>query len=80
VVLNLICNAAHANIDRNTKTGRTRGHIKVSTRCEGDMVRVSIADSGTGIEESVRSRLFEPFFTTKPVGKGTGQGTQISTR
>ncbi len=41
-------------------------------------VRVSIADNGPGMDESVRSRLFDPFFTTKPVGKGSGLGLSIS--
>lgn len=78
VFLNLICNAAHANADRNAKTGRGRGLIKISTRSEGDVVVVAISDSGTGIDEAVRARVFEPFFTTKPVGQGTGQGLAIS--
>ncbi|MUG94437.1 response regulator [Scytonema sp. UIC 10036] len=41
-------------------------------------VRVSIADNGPGMDESVRTHLFDPFFTTKPVGKGSGLGLSIS--
>ncbi|MEG4501794.1 GAF domain-containing protein [Microcoleus sp. F10-C6] len=39
---------------------------------------IRIADSGSGISESMRQRIFDPFFTTKPVGKGTGLGLSIS--
>jgi len=40
----------------------------------GKFVRISIVDTGTGIEPDVLPRLFVPFFTTKEVGKGTGLG------
>ena len=40
----------------------------------GDYLVISVADSGTGIEEEVLRNVFEPFFTTKPPGQGSGLG------
>ena len=53
--------------------------ICIETMVKGDHhVLIKISDNGSGIPESVQSRLFDPFFTTKPVGKGTGLGLSIS--
>jgi two-component system cell cycle sensor histidine kinase/response regulator CckA len=40
----------------------------------GTMVRISVADTGTGMDEGTRARVFDPFFTTKSSGSGTGLG------
>jgi signal transduction histidine kinase len=53
------------------------GILKITTRHEGDFVKVDIADNGSGIPAEAVSRIFEPFFTTKPVGQGTGLGLDI---
>ncbi len=39
--------------------------------------RLSVSDSGPGIDEAIRHQIFDPFFTTKPRGKGTGLGLSI---
>ena len=75
VILNLLVNAAHAiqeKLERDKTPGP--GTITVQTRRAGEAVEVLVSDTGTGIPESIRSRIFELFFTTKEVGKGTGQG------
>ena len=43
----------------------------------GHYVSIMIADTGTGIDDSIRDRIYEPFFSTKGVGKGTGLGLSM---
>ncbi|WP_158047468.1 ATP-binding protein [Skermanella pratensis] len=70
VVVNLVTNAAQAIGDR-------AGTVTVTIAAADGEVRLTVADTGMGMDETVRARVFEPFFTTKPVGEGTGLGLAV---
>jgi C4-dicarboxylate-specific signal transduction histidine kinase len=72
IILNLVSNACDAISPLKEKW------IKISAACEGELVQISVTDSGSGISEKIRDKVFQPFFTTKEIGKGTGLGLSIS--
>jgi len=75
VFANLIGNSFDALKPGGKLLLRTRDSVHPASGKRG--VRISIADSGTGMDNATLSRLFEPFFTTKG-DKGTGLGLWVS--
>jgi PAS domain S-box-containing protein len=77
-LLNLVVNARDAMPDGGKLTVAVEnvllGAGEVGNLAPGAYVRVSVADTGTGMPPAVVARAFEPFYTTKEIGKGTGLG------
>jgi CheY-like chemotaxis protein len=80
VVMNLAVNARDAMPNGGTlRLGTERVALDQTdaTRLQvqpGEFIRLTVSDSGLGMDDATRSRIFEPFFTTKPPGEGTGLG------
>ena len=68
VLVNLIRNAMESMIE----TATERRLEIASAACAGDVVEVSVADTGPGLAPEVASHLFQPFVTTKRKGMGLG--------
>jgi PAS domain S-box-containing protein len=82
-LLNLCTNAIHA-------IGNQRGTIRIELGNNAEIgdverrsgvrakhVKLTVRDTGCGIDAATLERVFEPFFTTKPVGQGTGLGLAV---
>jgi two-component system cell cycle sensor histidine kinase/response regulator CckA len=81
VIINLATNARDAMPSGGELTISTRrASVRSADRNRfpgiprGRYVRLSVSDTGQGMDEKTMAKLFEPFFTTKEVGRGTGLG------
>ena len=73
VFLNLIVNAAQS-IEEGAPE---RNQVRLRTVSEAGEIRVTVSDTGSGIDPKATGRLFDPFFTTKARGQGSGLGLSI---
>jgi signal transduction histidine kinase len=79
VLLNLINNAFYAVSKKyQRETNGYKPDVQISTKSNGQSVKIIIKDNGDGIPKDVRDKIFQPFFTTKPTGEGTGLGLSLS--
>jgi two-component system cell cycle sensor histidine kinase/response regulator CckA len=80
VIFNLYMNALQAMPQEGTLTVRTENvaidkdeHKPYRVKA-GRYVKISVADTGVGMDEETQRRIFDPFFTTRDKGRGTGLG------
>lgn len=86
VVMNLCTNAYHAMRERGGVLDVSLKTVKVDEDFaeiypqlkEGYYVRLTVSDTGCGMDSETMKRIFEPFFTTKNAGEGTGMGLAVA--
>jgi PAS domain S-box-containing protein len=84
VIINLCTNAAHAMREQGGTLSVTLENVEINSRIRrphfpepGSYLKLSVADTGHGMEEVVRKRIFDPYFTTKGPNEGTGLGLAV---
>ncbi|MBF0550938.1 MAG: CHASE domain-containing protein [Deltaproteobacteria bacterium] len=85
VLINLCTNAAHAmqesggvlEIRLNEFSLDIDSAARYINLQPGPYLKLSVSDTGHGMESKIIDRIFDPFFTTKEIGKGTGMGLAI---
>jgi PAS domain S-box-containing protein len=84
VITNLVMNAAHAMNNTGTVSAGldrielARPEAKPLGLGAGAYFRITVADTGHGMDDATKAQIFEPFFTTKPIGEGTGLGLSMT--
>ncbi|MBA3009359.1 MAG: response regulator [Proteobacteria bacterium] len=79
IIMNLCSNAGYAMMEKGGVLCVSLEKVAHTAQTfldllPGDYVRLTVSDTGQGMEKEVMDRIFEPFFTTKPLGSGTGMG------
>ncbi|MBW2333596.1 MAG: response regulator [Deltaproteobacteria bacterium] len=80
VLLNLYVNAWQAMPDggelylQSENVFLDEEHVRLLSLKPGRCVKLTITDTGVGMDETTIQRIFDPFFTTKEMGRGTGLG------
>jgi|GEM_PF-1117526 len=82
VVVNLCTNAFHAMEERGGVLEVSLAEVTIDEESNaslaglrnGKYLRLTVGDTGHGIDPAIRERIFDPYFTTKEVGKGSGLG------
>jgi signal transduction histidine kinase/ActR/RegA family two-component response regulator len=85
IVMNLCTNANHAMMETGGILDVKLDAVKVDQKIAimipnlkiGDYIRMTISDTGYGMDIKTKERIFEPFFTRKEVGSGSGLGLSV---
>ncbi|MBC8181461.1 PAS domain S-box protein [candidate division KSB1 bacterium] len=85
LMMNLSTNAHHAMLEKDGILEVTLKEVEIGAEmallhqelAPGKYIRLSVSDTGTGINPEIMDRIFDPYFTTKEVGEGSGMGLAL---